>query len=134
MKIFALLLCLTSAFAAHGKCPSSNYIAAGKVVLEGGQAAKGATVGISWTEHGDPAGPVIGTTNSLGMYRIRIPFQIYSGEDADGDMCNGKLTKLAVIAYSKQMQSYPTVNNVKFDRHGITDLGVAPLLFKRLGQ
>ena len=134
MKLVALLLSLIAVSSAHGKCPASTYVVTGKIVNEGGQPASGATVGISWTERGEPAGPAIGTTNSLGMYKIRIPYQAYSGEDAAGDRCNGKLTKIAITAYSQERQSFPTVNAVKFDRNGIADLGTAPLLFKRTGQ
>jgi len=134
MKLVAFFLSLIAVSSAHGKCPASTYIVTGKVVHESGQPARGATVGISWTERGDPAGPLIGTTDSLGMYKIRIPYQIYSGEDAAGDKCTGTLTKIAITAYSQSLQSFPTVNVVRFDRNGIADLGVAPLLFKRAGQ
>ncbi|MGX5673992.1 hypothetical protein [Thermomonas fusca] len=135
MKIFALSLLLPLIpLSVSGKCPATGYVATGKIALENGKPAVGATVGISWIEANEPAGPAIGITDSQGKYKIRIPFHVYSGESVQGDICTGRLSKLSIMAYTKNMQSFSTVQQVQIGADGIIKLGTVPILFARAGQ
>ena len=131
MKLSVVLIALLLPLSALGKCPTSEYVATGRAVLDGGKPAVGATVGIAWVEGTEPAGPAIGTTDSKGSYRIRVPYQTYSGEGAQGDKCAGKLSKVSIVVQTRHLQSFGTVQTVRPERTGVIRLGTVPVIFKR---
>ena len=131
MKILLVILLLASPFSALCKCADSSYMVNGKIVLENGAPAKGAIVALSWVENAAPAAPVIATTNSSGKYRVLLPFSTYSGQNMRGDMCNGKLSKIAIRAYTSQLESFGFVREISISPSRTIDMGTVPVMFKR---
>jgi hypothetical protein len=109
MRYLLFTLMLLFSPLVEAKCADKVYLASGVVTGRDAAAAKGAIVGASWIEHGEPAGPVFASTDALGRYTLYIRFRTDSGFSFFGDRCDAVLETLSVTAYQGDERSRPLI-------------------------
>lgn len=107
MKVSLVLsLLMLAAQSAHAKCAPDFHIFSGVVTNKAGMPLPGAMVGISWSEHDGPAGPVLAATDKNGRYTIPVLFDTYSGKGNDvEDECMYRVEVISMSAFKGALRS-----------------------------
>ena len=86
------LLLLVLALDVHAACGGGNVILAGRVITADGSAVSDALLTLTWEVRGKLEDPYFSSVDPNGDFKVRIPFDSYSGRKLlGGDICNGRL-------------------------------------------
>jgi len=95
--LIAALLTLTAP-SVQAKCANELYTFTGKVAAQDSAPISDALVAVAWNEtvHGTTLERTA-HTDSTGRYSVELPFYPWSGNKHGTDLCNAKLTDVAVL-------------------------------------
>jgi hypothetical protein len=95
MRILASLLVLI-VLPVDAKCISAPYEVVGSVLSIGGGPAPTALIEVSWREFGDRLATERVISNPDGRFKLNFTFNLLSGENSDGDICDAALSSVTV--------------------------------------